>query len=89
MDGLDASAAASDSGACCLAGGKHTVVVSSIFGASLGPAQHRYNKRTLYSGEETTEREYCCKKSMKEISTRSMSPSRYQPLSMLFCAAIF
>lgn len=75
MPGLDAGAAAADSTACCLAVGKHTGVVSSILGASLEPAQHRYNKSTLYSREETTEREYCCKKSVKEISTGHRSPA--------------
>lgn len=58
MPGLDAA----DSTACCSAVGKHTGVVSSILGASLERAQRRYNKSTLHSGEETTEREYCCKK---------------------------
>ena len=77
MPGLDAGAAAADSTACCSAVGKHTGVVSSILGASLELAQHRYNKSTLYSREETTEREYCCKKSVKEISTGHRSPARY------------
>lgn len=73
MPGLDAAAPAADSTACCSTVGKHTGVVSSILGASLELAQHRYNKSTLYSREETTEREYCCKKSLKEISTGSRS----------------
>lgn len=51
MPGLDAGAAAADSTACCSAVGKHTGVVSSILGASLEPAQHRYNKSTLYEVE--------------------------------------
>lgn len=73
MPGLDAA----DSTACCSALGKHTGVVSSIFGASLELAQHRYNKSTLHSREETAEREYCCKKSVKEISTGRRTLSRY------------
>lgn len=77
MPGLDASAAAADSTACCSVVGKHTGGVSSILGASLEPAQRRYNKSTLYSREETTEREYCCKKSVTEISTSRRSPARY------------
>lgn len=76
MPALGASTAA-DSTAWCSDTGKHIGVVSSILGASLEPAQHRYNKSTLCSREETTEREYCCKKRMKEISTGPRNPTRY------------
>lgn len=77
MLGLGASTA-TDSTAWYSDTGKHTGVVSSILGASLEMAQHRYNKSTLCSREEATEREYCCKKKkkIKEISTDLRNPAR-------------